>query len=233
MKKAIFLGVVGYVAGGTIEISTSDLSGPGKGFDNFKGKWSQGVNVFGRSATLSCDYDRNERKDFLKEATLSGALDRVKYELTSGFGKRLDLTLGTKTEDGTSLELESQVEDLHLKVTKVSASRSTSLRGQDYDLDLSHSLSDNESKLKLSSALGSGVRAIGDLTTKAGASSMSYEVEYDTTLTKGRSLHASVKPQDGSGEIEYVDSATLDGTITANIPLGGKPTVSVKRGFSF
>ena len=42
-----------------------------------------------------------------------------------------------------------------------------------------------------------------------------------------------MKPQDGSGEIEYVDSATLDGTITANIPLGGKPTVSVKRGFSF
>ena len=61
----------------------------------------------------------------------------------------------------------------------------------------------------------------------------SYEVEYDTQLTEGRTLSASVNPQDGSGEIEYVDNASIDGTLTATIPLGGQPKLTLSRAFSF
>merc|ERR1719305_359270 len=234
MSAAALLLGLGSVAAGTIEVSSSDLSsGASKAYANIKGSWSQGVKLFGRSATVSAEYDRNEKENFLSEAKLCGALNKVKYELSSKFGNSLGLNLETKTDDGTTFELESEVEDLHMKVTKVSASRATAMRGQDYDLQLSHELDSNESKLKLSSVLGSGVKAIGMLSTKGKDSSMSYELEYDTQLTSGRTLSANVKPQQGTGEIEYTDSATIDGTIVANIPLGGKPTVSVKRSFSF
>lgn len=227
------MSLAAYAYAGTIEVSSSDLSGPNKAVDNIKGSWSQAVKLLGRSATISAEYDRNEKKDFLKQASVKGALDKVKYELTTKFAGAADLTLETSTDDGTTFEVDSEVNDMHLKVTKVSASRATKLRGNDVDLELSHALDDNESKLKLSSVLGSGVTAIGELTSKGGDHAMSYEVEYETELTKGRSLSASVKPQDGSGEVEYVDSATLDGTLTATIPLGGKPTISVKRAWSF
>ena len=61
----------------------------------------------------------------------------------------------------------------------------------------------------------------------------SYEVSYDTDLNAGRTLSATVNPEAGSGEIEYVDESTLDGTLTANIPLGGSPSVTFKRSFGF
>ena len=117
---------------------------------------------------------------------------------------------------------------------KVSAAKSgLSLRGQDYDMEVSHDLSASESKLKLSSVLGAGVKAIGSLTSSGGKTDTALEVEYDTTLNKGRTLHVGVNPQAGTGAIEYEDSATLDGTLSANIPLGGSPKVSFKRAFSF
>lgn len=61
----------------------------------------------------------------------------------------------------------------------------------------------------------------------------SYEVSYDTDLNAGRTLSATVNPEAGSGEIEYVDESTFDGTLTANIPLGGSPSVTFKRSFGF
>lgn len=234
MKKVLYASFVGSAVAGSIEISSSDLSSAGKACDNIKGSWSQGVKLFGRSATLSAEYDRSDKKDALSEATLAGVLDKIKYEYTTKFGGAADLTLETTTDDGTTLEVESEVEDLHVKVTKLTASRATSMRGQDYDLELSHALDSSESKLSLSTVLGSGVKAIGTLTSAGGKSDLGYEIEYDTTLTKGRTLSANCKPQEGSGEIEYVDSVTLgDSTITANIPLGGKATVSVSRSFDF
>ena len=37
-----------------------------------------------------------------------------------------------------------------------------------------------------------------------------------------------------TGEIEYEDSATLgDGTLTATFPLGGAPSITAKREFTF
>ena len=54
-----------------------------------------------------------------------------------------------------------------------------------------------------------------------------------TTLAEGRTLSAKVSPRDGTGEVEYEDSATIDATIAATFPLGGAPKVTAKRAFSF
>jgi len=118
-------------------------------------------------------------------------------------------------------------------ISKLTASRKASLRGNDCDLEFSHDISSSESKFKLSSVLGSGVKAIGTLSRQGDSHDTSYEIEYDTTLTKGRTLSAHVNPKDGTGEVELVDSVSIDGELTATIPLGGEPKLSLKRSFKF
>jgi len=192
--------------------------------------------VLGNDATVTAEYDRAARKDFVKEASLAGAIGKVKYELTNRFGRgAMGLTLETTTQDGTTVEAEGSLEDLSSvpQFTKLTASRSATLRGTDCDLEISHECANSQSKIKLSSVLGSGVKAIGAITTAGGKSDTSYEFEYDTQLTEGRKLSASVNPKDGSGEIEYVDSASIDGELTATIPLGGQPKLTLKRAFKF
>jgi len=218
----------------------------GRALDNIKGTWSQALScalIPGKDLKLSAEYDRSENKNFVKEATLTGTLDKIKYALTTKFNGGNDLKVETTTNDGTKFEAEGSLGNLYtlseMKVSKVSATRGLSLKNilsgssQDCELEVTHDLPASESKLSLSSVLGSGVTARGAITSKAGSSSVAYEVEYDTTLSEGRTLHASVNPQDGTGEVEYEDSATLDATITANLPLGGMPSVTVKRSFAF
>ena len=55
-----------------------------------------------------------------------------------------------------------------IQVRKVSASKTTNLRGNDYDVELSHDLSEGESKIKMSTVLGAGVKAIGNLSPTRG-----------------------------------------------------------------
>jgi hypothetical protein len=226
---------VNAAAAGSIELVSGDLGSAGRALDNIKGSWTQGLKLFGRSTTLSAEYDRNENKDFLSEFSLSGDSGKVNYELTSKFSDSVAYKLGTTTSDGTTLEAEGSVSGLKdLSLGKVSAARAVSLREQDCDLELSHDLSSSESKLKLSTVLGSGIKAIGQLTSKGGDHQATYEVKYDTTLSPGRTLSATVSPADGTGDVEYEDSATLgDATLTAKFPLGGSPKLTVKRAFGF
>lgn len=225
---------LGYAAAGSVELVTGDLSQANRALDNIKGKWSQVVG----GAKLTAEYDRNARKDFLKEATLAGSTGSLDYELTTDFnGMSADVTLATTTSDGTKLEAEGSISDLKGSVNKLTATRAAKLsalgQSQDVDLEISHDISAKASKIQLSSVVGGGLKAIGSVVNSAGKSSVSYEVEYDTTLSEGRTLSASISPAAGTGEIEYVDSATLDATITATVPLGGDPKVTVKRAFSF
>jgi len=235
LYKVVCLGALGAVSGGSIELSSTDLSKSGRALDNIKATWSQSIKVLGSAATVSAEYDRAERKDFVKEASLAGAIAKVKYQLTTKFGGATDLTLETTTDDGTTIEAEGSLATMTSvpTISKLSASRKATLREVDCNLEISHEVESNESKLKLSTLLGSGVTAIGTLATKGGSHETTYEIEYDTTLTPGRSLTASVNPRDGSGEIEYVDSASIDGELTATIPLGGEPKLSLKRAFKF
>ena len=328
---------------------------------------ARSLKVLGNAATVTGSYDRSENENFLNEATLTGSVGKgkVDYELTTKFNSGLDYEVSTKTDDGSSISMEGSVDLLSasdIQVRKVSASKTTNLRGNDYDVEISHDLGEGESKIKMSTVLGAGVKAIGTLTNKGGATSkvrarpppsghtrrrhrrstptsrafapchrlqkrargspraraqntrasaaqkmqkptrlqdqgvsdaehmdsildadgvwrssranliprtraaaltcallcspsslapplplpcpslaprlprppeQGYEVEYDTTLNEGRTLSASINPDAGSGEIEYVDSSTLDGTLTATIPLGGSPSVTFKRSFGF
>jgi len=240
LYKVACLATLGAVAGsGSIELSSTDISRGSRSLDNIKATWSQALKVLGNDATVSAEYDRAANKDFVKEATLSGKVDKVKYELTTNFAGATDLSLSTTTSDGTTIEAETSMATMSSvpKFNKLTASRATKLTTlgttTDCDLELSHDCAASESKLKLSSLLGSGVKAIGSIATKGGSHSTAVEVEYDTTLSEGRTLSASVNPRDGSGELKYVDSASIDADLELTIPLGGEPSLTLKRGFKF
>jgi len=243
LYKIVFVAGVAVASAGSIELIGSP-TGASRGLDNIKGSWSQALKVLGRDTTISAEYDRSENKDFVSEVSLAGDSGKVKYELTSKLRGKTDFTLATTTSDGTTIEAEGAVEaSLAAGVKDISLSKLTASRAlkadapvlgkRDCDLEVSHDLTCSESKLKLSTVIGSGLTAIGSLTSKGSASKLSYEVEYDTTLSEGRTLSATVSPADGTGEIEYEDSATVDATITATFPLGGSPKVQVSRKFGF
>jgi len=232
----ILVSFASVVFGGSVSLETGDLSSGSKGLDNIKAKWSQTLKVLNHDATVTASYDRNENQNFPNEATLTGSSGNIGYEVRSGFGRTVDYTLSTKTDDGSSIQVEGSADLINARdfnVQKVSATSARKLRDNDFDIEMSHDLNDNESKLKMSTVLGAGVKAIGTLANKAGAASTGYEIEYETQLTSGRRLSATVSPADGAGEIEYEDSASLDGTITATIPLGEAPKVTFKRSFGF
>jgi len=236
LYKVVTLAALGTAAaGGSIELSSNDISASGRRLDNIKASWKQSCKVLGNDATVSAEYDRTSKSDFLDKATLTGKVDKLKYELTTRFGGATDLTLATTTSDGTTIEAESSLETMSSvpKFSKLTATRAAKLRDTDCNLQVSHDVGESESKLRLSTLLGSGVKAIGTIASKRGSSATSYEVEYDTTLSDGRTLSANVNPKDGSGEIKYVDTASIDGQLELTIPLGGEPTLTLKRNFNF
>jgi len=215
----------------SIELVSSDLV-TARALDNIKGTWSQSLSILGSPATLTASYDRKAKKDFLKDATLKGKLDQLSYKVTTAFKAAADVTLSTTTGDGTTLEAAGKVAEMKGSVTKLTATKGVSVGGQKVKLALSHVVPSSTSKLQLSSALGAGLSAIGAITSAAGTSSASCEFGYETDLTPGRTLSATVTGE-GEGEVEFVDTATVDATITATIPLGGQPRVTVKRAFKF
>jgi len=228
--------LVGSAAAGSIEVITSDLYGnTRKSIDNVKAKWSHGISFLGRDATLTGKYDRSAKKDFLNEVSLAGKAGSLNYDVVHNFGSEsCGLTVDTKTADGTKVEAKLDAGGLHLpSMSKVTMTRAASVRNTDCELKLAHDFKASESKLKLSTALGSGLKAIATVSSKGNENSLAYDFEYDTDLTEGRTVSAKVNPQSGSGSIEYEDSATIDGTINAKLPLGGKPQVTVKRAWSF
>jgi len=229
MKKVLYVTGVGMALGGSVELVSSDLSGSGAGrvLDNIKGTWSQTLKFLGNDATLEAEYDRNANERFLDSATISGKLDDVNYELKTKFGGEMALTVSADTADGTTVEAVATKND---GITKVTATRSTKIQGRDVDVEASHAVKSGESKLKLSSVLGHGVKAIVNLGPKQDAD---YELEYESSIGEGRKLSANVNPKDGSGEIEFVDNKSIDATVTASMPLGGKPKVTVKRAWNF
>lgn len=148
-------------------------------------------------------------------------------QLKTKFGGEMALTVSADTADGTTVEAVATKND---GITKVTASRSTKIQGRDVDVEASHAVKSGESKLKLSSVLGHGVTAIVNLGPKQDAD---YELEYESSIGDGRKLSANVNPKDGSGEIEFVDSKSIDATVTASMPLGGKPKINIKRAWNF
>ena len=232
MQKVAAIACLGVVAAErTIEVVSSDLtSGGAKVLDNIRGKWQQSLKFMGAEANLETEYDRNAREDFLKEATLSGKVDDVNYELRTEFGDSHELTLTTNTKDGTALEINANNKD---GLTNMKAARDVKIQGQDVNVEASHERKSSTSKVKLSSVLGHGVSGSATWTVGNKLDSADMEIEYASDISDGRSLSATVNPRNGAGDVEYVDSKTLDATVTAAMDLGGKPKLSVKRAWSF
>lgn len=212
------------------EVLSSDLSGgSNKVLDNIKGKWSQTLKFLGNEATVDAEYDRNSRENFLSEATISGKCDDVNYSLKTSFGDTHELTLSTKTADGTALEMVADNSD---GLNSVTASRGIKVQGQDCDIEASHTRKSGASKVKLSSVLGHGVSGSATWTVGNKLDSAETELEYAGSVN-GRDLKASLNPKSGTGDIEYVDSKTIDATITAAMDLGGKPKLTLSRAWNF
>lgn len=236
-KVCALLSIVGTAAAGpSIELVSSDLSKGGRALDNVKGKWSQALKFLGNDAQINAEYDRSARSDFLSEATLSGKVDDVSYEVKTSFGNTHEVKLTADTKDGTTLELNADVGS-GVDVRSVSATRDVKLQGQDCTLEASHERASGDSKLKLSSVLGNGLKAIANIArSKAGDMSTDYNLEYEQELNAGRTVSARING-DGSGDVELEDSTTLasqDAVISAKMDLGGSsPSVTVKRSWSF
>jgi hypothetical protein len=213
-----------------IQLVTSDLSHGGRVIDNVKGRWTQTLKFLGAEANIDAEYDRKTREDFLSQATLSGKLDDVSYEVKTSFKDTHELTLSADTKDGTNVEM---VADNKAGLTKLTASRGVKVQGKECNIEASHARQSAESKLKLSSLLGHGVSGSATWTVGSKPDAAEYELEYETELTNGRSVSAKLNPKDGSGDITYEDSKTLDATITASMDLGGKPKVTVQRAWAF
>lgn len=232
VRKVLLATGAAVASAGSIELISSDLSGgSNRVIDNIVGKWSQTLKFLGNEATLEASYDRSANKDFLDSASLSGKNGDVSYECTTTFAGDLELTASADTKDGTSVEVVANNKD---GVTKLSAGRDTKMFDRDVAVEASHTVKDGSSKLKLSSVLGHGLTASGTVTmAKGGSRSEEYELEYASSLGDGREVSATVNPASGSGEIEYVDSATVDATLTASMELGGKPKVTLRRAWDF
>jgi hypothetical protein len=230
-SKSILAACIGAAGAVSVEFISSDLNGgSNKVVDNVKAEWKQDLKVLGNDATLTSTYDRSANANFLSEAKLTGAVKNIKYELTKAFGGGIDWNLETSTNDGTTIEAEGND---GAGLTKLTAGRSTKFGDQDCSLEASYDVGSSASKLKLSSVLGGGVTGTATMGL-GGDSGTAYEVEYDTTLTEGRTLSATVNPLDGTGEVEYEDNASIDATITASMDLsGGSPKVTVKRAWNF
>jgi len=233
VRKLVLASCAGLASAGSIELISSDLShGAGnRVIDNIKGKWSQTLKFLGNDATLEASYDRAERNDFLESASISGKNGDVSYDVSTKFGGDLELTASGNTKDGTNVEVVANNKD---GLTKLTAGRDTKMFDRDVAVEASHTPQSGNSKVKLSSVLGHGLKASGTVNVaKGGTRTTEYEMEYDAALGEGRSVSATVNPANGAGEVEYQDSKTIDATITASMELGGKPKLTVKRAWGF
>jgi len=223
------------------EVTTSNLRS-GASFDNLKASWGKALNFGDFKTQLDCSYDRNECKDGLTSATLTGNLVdddvSVDYEVTKNFqgAKSTEVKL-TASMDGTTLTAEV---DSEANLKEVSAQRVVTIGDRDVDVQPSFLVKAQTARLKLMSALGKDkVSAQVDY---AEGSASNYELGYERDLAGGKVLSATLVPADKNLEIELVDSEFESGatwTATANVPYGDSNSmidnakVSLKRAWSW
>lgn len=214
---------------GPTEVS---LSGKVEGFD-YKVTQKDGA----RDLTLSTDQngvgiEATANEDGLQSVTFTTDQNGVNVEANANMDGLQSVSFSTE-QNGMTLEAEAGTDGLRT----VSASGEMDAGSQNVNYELEHTLASGDSKLKLSSVLGNGLKAIANIArSKAGDISTDYNLEFESELNKGRTVSARMNA-DGSGEFELEDSETLAGqeaVITAKMDLGGSsPSVTVKRAWSF
>jgi len=210
------------VLSNTVEVSTSDIR-KGAAFDNLKASWGKALNVGDFKTNLKCNYDYNDNKDFLKEASLSGDLMddgdmKVSYDVSHNFkSKNTEVSLSAVTQ-GTTLSADY---DTDSSLKEVSLQRDVELGDQKVNLKPSWLVQAKTARVKMMSAMGGGnVQAQVDYNTDGG--STAYEVGYSKQLEDGKDVSATFTPDSKELEVEYVDNNFEGGatwTAKATVPL--------------
>lgn len=186
-------------------------------------------------AKLSLLYDLKAKADFFKEATLTGAVEQVKYQIKHTVSSSVTaLTLATQ-QAGVVFKAHGDSKD---KFTGVAASKT--IEAADGRLSVAveptYLASTNSAKLKLSPSfdIGGGVSASAQLVaTQPSDIKAEYAIEYETSLGEDRKLSVSVSPADKEANLLLVDSkleksATWVGTASMGLT-GGMPKVAFRR----
>jgi len=214
---------------GSLEFSTSDLTS-GRSLDNIKGSWGTSFALAGQDLKLDAAYDMKANRDFLKEATVSGAFDEVGYALTHNFASgasKLALTTKQMGAQFKAVLAGSKV------LSTVSAKKSLSVADCAVSIEPEVNVADSSAKVKATAsyALGAGAAINGELTsTNDGDVSTAFDISYSGEID-GRKVKAVVKPREQEAELTVVDSAI--GVATATYAVGGEPSLKLKRSVSF
>lgn len=210
------------VLANTVEVSTSDIR-KGAAFDNLKASWGKALNIGDFKTNLKCNYDYNDNRDFLKEASLSGdVMDdgdmKVSYDISHNFkSKNTDVSVSAVTQ-GTKLVADYSTDE---SLKEVSLNRDVDLGDQKVNLKPSWMVQAKTARIKMMSAMGGGdVSAQVDYSVDGGAAS--YELGYSRSLEDGKDMSATFSPDSKQLEVEYVDNKFENGatwTATATVPV--------------
>ena len=218
---------------GTVTFSSSDVASGIFALGGVKATYDTEVDVHGSKLKLSALYDKDANAKMLKEAKVSGSAKDVDYTLTYGFKKRLAaLTLATR-KAGVLFKING---DSSEALTSVSAKKSVDVGDRTLlAFEPAFNVKKSLATLKVTGDvdLGSGASLSASASaTPAGDLSGECALGYETSISDGRTLTASVVPMGKEAALEVKDSTT-DPTATwigsASMALGGRPKVTMRR----
>jgi len=231
-------------AGGSVDITSTNIAQGKGGFDNLVAKWGKALDMGGLKTNLDVEYDYGRNKNMVSSATLSGDLAedgnlKVGYEVAHDFNAdstEATLTAST-TQSGTTVSAEYSTAD---QLREISANRDVSLGGTDVNADVSWCVKAQRARVKLMSALDGGDRVSAAFDYKDGDAS-GLELSLDHNIEKGKDVSATLSPEKNNLEINYVDTTLEDGatwTATANVDTNGgnlmdSASVTLKRSWEW
>lgn len=237
---ATALAFASVAAGGSVDITSTNVAQGKGGFDNLVAKWGKALDMGGLKTNLDVAYDYSANKNMLSSATLSGSLtDDVAYEIAHDFNSdstEATLTAST-TQSGTTIGAEYSTSE---QLKEITANRDVSLGGTDVNADVSWCVKAQSARIKLMSALDGGDKVSASFDYKDGDAS-GIELGLDHNIEKGKDVSATLSPEKNNLEINYVDTTLEDGatwTATANVDTNGgnlmdSASVTLKRSWEW
>jgi hypothetical protein len=210
----------------TVDLTTTDVLGGKRGFDNLKATWGKALEIAGIKSSLECTYDYAANKDFIKSATLSGDLQdsddlTVSYEVSHDFGSDKTSAVLTAVSSGTTVKANYDTED---SLTEVTAERTVDtgfFEKKSTDVSVGYLVKSQTARVKLMSAVGDDtISASVDYSQADSVSGL--ELGYQRSLKNGQDMTATFSPEKKNMEVELVDSNFESGatwTATASVPL--------------
>jgi hypothetical protein len=207
----------------TAEVSSGDLR-HGAAFDNVKASWNQALKLGTFASKLNANYDYSANKEFLKDVSLSGDLvesDNVdlSYEVSHDFADKNTNIRMTANSHGTSFGAEFDRND---GFKEVSLDRDLDIGDKKLNVQPSWLVQAKTARVKLMSKLGSADSVSAQVDFDTSGKSATYKVGYDHNIDDGRDISTTLKPNDRSVDIDYVDNKFEDGatwTASASLPL--------------